>query len=238
MVSPILPLRASGLEVRRRGRPLLGPLDLAITEPGIAIVVGPNGGGKTTLLKALHGLERRSAGTVTWGLPAAEAAARQAFVFQTPIMLRRTVRENLTYPLKIACLPGPERGRRVADWADRAGLVPLLDRPATRLSGGERQKLALARALIAAPDFLFLDEPCTNLDGRATREIEELLQAEAARGTAVLMATHDIGQARRLADRVLFLHRGRILEEGPAAEVLSAPTTAALASFVKGDIVE
>ncbi len=238
MVSQILPLRASGLEVRRRGRPLLGPLDLAITEPGITIVVGPNGGGKTTLLKALHGLERRSAGTVTWGLHAAEAAARQAFVFQTPIMLRRTVRENLTYPLKIARLPGPERGKRVADWADRAGLVALLDRPATRLSGGERQKLALARALIAAPDFLFLDEPCTNLDGRATREIEELLQAEAARGTTVLMATHDIGQARRLADRVLFLHRGRILEEGPAAEVLSAPATAALASFVKGDIVE
>lgn len=238
MVTSMFPMVAQGLVVRRRGKRLLGPIDLTLDAQGITVVLGPNGAGKTTLLKTLHGVERLSGGQVKWHIPDAEARARQAYVFQTPIILRRSVRENLAYPLKVLGRGKDDIDQRVMQWAARIGLTGALERPATRLSGGEKQKLALARALIGEPNLLFLDEPCTNLDGRSTREIEGLLIAAHKRGTRIIMATHDLGQARRMASDLLFLVDGKIHENGVADECLTTPKTPALAAFLKGDIVE
>ncbi|MEY1555655.1 ATP-binding cassette domain-containing protein [Yoonia sp. R2331] len=229
----MLPLNAKGLIVRRKGKVLLGPIDLTLEGAGITVVMGPNGSGKTTLLRALHGIERLSDGTLDWAVPAAVAHQHQSFVFQAPVVLRRTVAGNLRYPLTLSRAPDQEA--RVADWAARAGLTAKLHLQASRLSGGERQKLALARALITAPKVLFLDEPCASLDGAATRAIEALLLDAASRGTRIILATHDMGQARRLASDALFMVQGQIHERGN--DILNAPQTPELAAFLRGDIL-
>lgn len=238
MTTSMFPIQARAITVRRRGRNLIGPLDLTVEGQGVTIVIGPNGAGKTTLLRALHGIERLSDGEITFACARAEALAAQAFVFQTPVIMRRTVRENMAYPLSLRKTPKAEIGARVEEVAERVGLSFALGRPARVLSGGERQKLALARALTLRPELLFLDEPCASLDGRATREIEEVLDHEIARGRRIIMSTHNMGQARRLAQDVLFVHKGQIHEAAPADQFFNAPTTDAARAFLNGDIVE
>lgn len=233
MVS-MFPMTLDQVVVRRRGKVILGPVDLVVDQGGPLIVLGPNGSGKTTLLRVMHGIERINGGRVTW---AKNSPERHAFVFQSPIIMRRSVMENLAYPLRLARVPKGDVADRVAHWLARIGLEQAGSSPASRLSGGERQKLALARALIRKPDVLFLDEPCANLDGHATREIEALLQDTAARGTRIIMATHDMGQARRLAQRLIFMLDGKIHETGAAAGSFAQPKTDALAAFLRGDIV-
>jgi tungstate transport system ATP-binding protein len=218
MVSSLFPLTLQDVAVRRQGKRIIGPIDLVLNPQGPTIVVGPNGSGKTTLLRVMHGIEH-------------------AFVFQSPIVLRRSVAENLAYPLRLLKTPAGQIRETVDYWLDRIGLASGQNSPATRLSGGERQKLAIARALVRKPDVLFLDEPCANLDGHATREIETLLQEIAAAGTQLVMATHDMGQARRLAHDLVFMLDGKIHETGPAKTKFSAPQTEALAAFLRGDIV-
>lgn len=224
--------------VKRRGKAVLGPVDMTLDATGFTIVLGPNGSGKTTLLKVLHGVERLSAGKVTWSVPDIDAREAQAYVFQKPIMLRRSVRQNLAFPLQLLKVQKPEIEARVIDWSRRIGLEDALDRPATRISGGEQQKLALARSLIRDPQVLFLDEPCANLDGRSTREIEELLIASSRSGTRIIMTTHDLGQARRLASDVVFLLKGQLHEQSDAQAFFSTPQTTETRAFLKGDIIE
>jgi tungstate transport system ATP-binding protein len=234
----ILPLSLENAEVSRHGARLIGPISHCITEGGITIVMGPNGAGKSTLLRLMHGLERLSAGQADWARPRAVAHQQQAFVFQAPIMLRRTVAQNLSYPLRLAKMPRDQVHARVVEWASRIGLADKMQQMAPRLSAGEKQKLSLARALMTRPQVLFLDEPCANLDGRSTREIEGILLQEAEAGTRIIMATHDMGQARRLAQDVLFM-RGGLLEEASAAAVFFAgPSSPHAARFLRGDIVE
>jgi tungstate transport system ATP-binding protein len=228
----------SAAVVKRRGKALLGPIDLEISQTGITIIMGPNGAGKTKLLRALHGLERLSSGQIEWQLPVTEAQARQAFVFQAPIMLRRSVRDNLAYPLSLRGVANAEAHERADHWAGRVGLSEMLDQAAPQLSGGEKQKLALAQALIGAPDIVFLDEPCANLDGSATREIEAILKEAEAQGTRIVMATHDIGQAKRLAHDVVFLMHGKIIEQVTAEAFFAGPTTREAKALLQGDIVE
>ncbi|MCP5087601.1 MAG: ATP-binding cassette domain-containing protein [Rhodobacteraceae bacterium] len=238
MVKTILPLEISNASVRRRGKTLVGPVDLILAEKGFTTVIGPNGAGKTTLLRMMHGIERLSQGTVTWHGPNAEVRGRQAFVFQSPIMMRRSVRDNLTYPLTLGKTPKTEARQQAEDWAERINLKSALNRKATVLSGGERQKLAIARALIRKPDILFLDEPCSHLDGRATREIEELLQGAHEKGIRIIMSTHDMGQAKRLASEVVFILKGRIHEFSPADAFFDTPGTNEAKAFLSGDILE
>ena len=237
MVTPLLPAHMRDVSVTRRGKRLLGPVDLTLGKTGFTILLGPNGAGKTTFLKALHGLERLSTGAVTWAVPDDLARMRQAYVFQSPVMLRRSVRANLGYPLAILGQPKAQVNKAVEARAARIGLTPALDRPATGLSGGEKQKLALARALIRTPEMLLLDEPCANLDGRSVKDIESLLQSAHQSGTRIVMATHDLGQARRLATEILFLFKGRIHEAGPAPDAFDAPQTPEFKSFLNGDIL-
>lgn len=234
MVSEMFPLTLSNLTVRRRGKTVLGPIDLTLDQGGPTMVIGPNGSGKTTLLRTMHGIERISEGTATWAQP---DQANHAYVFQSPVVLRRSVAENLSYPLQLIGKLKPQIKSAVDHWIERIGLTKVKDRSATRLSGGERQKLAIARALIRDPDVLFLDEPCSNLDGQSTREIEALLLETAAAGTRIIMATHDMGQARRLASDVVFIMGGRIVETGQAAVLFETPKTSELKAFLKGDIL-
>lgn len=238
MVARPLSATLRDVHVKRRGKSILGPVNLDLAGTGFTIVLGPNGAGKTTLLKVLHGVERISSGNATWSVPAREAQQEQAYVFQRPIMLRRSVRQNLAYPLQLLGTPKSQIETKVTAWAERLGLNDLLDHPAPRLSGGEKQKLALGRALIRNPKVLFLDEPCANLDGRSTREIETVLMAAKEAGTRIIMTTHDLGQARRLASDVVFLLNGCIHEQGNAPDMFSAPQTSEAKAFFQGDIVE
>jgi len=233
-VSAKFPLELDQVLVQRKGKVLLGPLDLSLKKNGVTIILGPNGSGKTTLLRAMHGIERINGGRITW---AQEDPAKHAFVFQSPVVLRRTVAQNLAFPLQLLNVPRAETEAAVAHWLTRIGLSGKSETAATRLSGGERQKLAIARALIRKPDVLFLDEPCANLDGYATREIETILGETAEAGTRLVMATHDMGQARRLADDIVFMLNGKVHETGAAEAVIARPQTEELSAFLKGDIV-
>ena len=234
----ILPLTLDGIEVRRAGRTILGPVDLRVENSGPLVVLGPNGAGKSTLLRVCHGITRPSSGTTTWSVPRAEADLAQAFVFQTPILLRRTALENVTYPLTIRGEAKKAARARAAQMLEEVGLSALSHLRASVLSGGEKQKLALARALVTRPEVLFLDEPTASLDGRSTREIEAILAHAQSYGTKLVMATHDLGQARRIAAHVTFLLNGKIVESTPAANFFAGPETAAAQAFLKGDIVE
>ena len=233
-MTQMLPLTLTDVVVRRRGKRIIGPVTHRLEQGPPTIVIGPNGSGKTTLLRVIHGIERISTGQVNW---THDAPNQQAFVFQSPIVLRRTVAENLAYPLRLAGVDKAEIISRVTTWLARIGLDALANTAATRLSGGERQKLAIARALIRTPQVLFLDEPCANLDGHTTREIEALLSETAAAGTRLIMATHNMGQARRLAGDVIFMLNGKIHESGAANYIMNTPQTSELKSFFQGDIV-
>ncbi len=224
--------------VKRRGKTVLGPTTMELSNEGFTMVIGPNGAGKTTLLKVLHGVERISSGSVSWSVPSQTAREGQAYVFQSPIMLRRSVRANLAYPLQLLGFDKADISVRVTKWAARIGLSAALHHPAPRLSGGEQQKLALARALIRRPNTLFLDEPCANLDGSSIREIEEILREAVQAGAQIIMTTHDLGQARRLADHVVFLNNGQIEEQASAASFFDAPSSVGASAFLNGDIVE
>lgn len=238
MVETILPLKVSDITVRKRGVHLLGPVSIEMARKGFTIVMGPNGAGKSTLLKALHGMERLVGGTVEWALPQKAAQERQSFVFQTPTLMRRSVVENVAYPLLVQGMRRAEAMDVAMSWLARVGLADMAQNRASYLSGGERQKMALVRALVRDPEVLFLDEPCANLDGRATRDIEGLLQEVHAAGTRVVMATHDFGQARRLASEVWFMHRGQLLETTPAEAFFDQPKTPQAQAFLNGEIVE
>lgn len=238
MVTDVFPLTLSAAETSRRGKRLVGPVDLRLDGQGGCVVIGPNGAGKTTLLRLMHGTARLTGGAITWGCDMGLARHAQAFVFQRPVMLRRTVAQNLMYPLELRKTPKAAARRAAADWAERVGLSPFMQRNAAVLSGGEQQKLAIARALITDPAVLFLDEPTSSLDGRATREIEAILMAAKAAGTRLILSTHDMGQARRIADHVVFLLGGAVHESRAADAFFDQPRTAEARAFLNGDIVD
>lgn len=237
-MSTILPLRLSGIEVRRAGRTILGPLDLDVEDSGPLVVLGPNGSGKSTLLRVCHGITRPTKGSANWTVARAEADLAQAFVFQTPILLRRTALENVAYPLTLRQEGKKNARSKALQMLDDVGLSDLATLRANVLSGGEKQKLALARALVTRPEVLFLDEPTASLDGRSTREIEAILTKAQTNGTKLVMATHDLGQARRIAAHIVFLLNGKIVETRPAKDFFDGPETQAAQAFLKGDIVE
>jgi tungstate transport system ATP-binding protein len=233
----MFPMTACDLSVKVRQKHIIGPINLTISEGGITVLMGPNGAGKTTLLKALHGIIRLANGQVTFATAAKTAQEQQSFVFQSPIMLRRSVLENLVYPLMINGQDEQSAMETARTWATKIGLSAQMDRPAPFLSGGEKQKIALARALITSPKLLFLDEPTASLDGAATIEIEALLNEAQSTGTTIIMSTHNIGQARRMANSVLFMKDGQIDAHSTANAFFDTPPTEAAQKFIAGDIV-
>ena len=234
----MFPLIAENLVVEFKGQRILGPIGLNLAKGDIAVILGPNGSGKTTLLKSLHGIIKIKHGAISWSCPKSESMAKQMFVFQNPVMLRRSVFENLTYPLTLCKTPKAEINRLADEWLSKISLKEVIHVAATRLSGGEKQKLALARALITKPEMLFLDEPTASLDGKTTLEIEKLLQNCAENGTTIMMSTHDIGQAKRLAKNILFLNKGKLESTQPAQTFFREPMSNNASKFIAGDIVE
>ena len=231
----ILPLHAEGLGFSARGIDILRDVALLLEDGPPTLIIGPNGAGKSVLLRLLHGLLPPSTGRVRWS--GASAQARQSMVFQRPVLLRRTVAANVAYPLSLGGIGRMEREKRVQAALDLVGLAHLAERPARKLSGGEQQRLALARAAALHPSVLFLDEPCASLDPAATRAVEQVIAHLAESGTKIIMTTHDLGQARRLAGDVVFLHRGRVREHSKAADFFASPATAEATAFLRGDLV-
>jgi tungstate transport system ATP-binding protein len=230
----ILPITFDNVSFAAGDTSILAAVSLIIQAGPPTVLVGPNGAGKTTLIKLAMGLLSPTGGRVGSAQPAL-AANRSAIVFQKPVMLRRSALANVLFALKAA-------GRSVDSETamgllDRVGLSALAARPARRMSGGEQQRLALARALARDPEVLFLDEPTASLDPSATKVVEEIIGSAAASGIKVVMATHDLGQARRLASEIVFLARGRIVERTPAAAFFASPATPDAKSFLAGELV-
>jgi tungstate transport system ATP-binding protein len=219
----MLPLRLQDVSFLR----ILQPLSLEIEAGPSTVILGANGAGKSVLMRLMHGLLKPSSGTVSWRSP-----GRQAMVFQRPVMLRRSALANVAYALRVA---GQDEGQAM-DALKEVGLGHLAHRPARVLSGGEQQRLALARAWALHPEVLFLDEPTASLDPSATREIEAVIRAFDGAGTKIVMATHNLGQARRLADEIIYLHQGRVLERAPVERFFARPATPEAGAFIKGEL--
>jgi len=232
-----LPIVFENVSLQLREHLLADDVSLSFDAGAPTVLIGPNGSGKTTLLRLAMGLLRPTSGRVTWGGREDAAPVRRAMMFQRPAMLRRSASANLRYALKAAGSPRSEHDKRIAELLALVGLAQAAERPARRLSGGEQQRVALARALAGDPDVLLLDEPTASLDPYATKAIEDTIRTVAARGIKVIMATHDLGEARRLAGDIVLMHRGRIVESGPAVAFFQAPRTDEARKFLAGELL-
>ena len=237
LLSPPLPLAFENVQLRAGDVAILDRVSLSIAPGPPTILIGPNGSGKTTLLRLAMGLIAPSSGRVTWGEEGSSEAPRKAIVFQRPVMLRRSVAGNLLFALRAARVSKDERARRAAELLRLVRLESFSNRPARRLSGGEQQRLALARALARDPAVLFLDEPTASLDPAATKAIEDIVRDLALRGIKIVMATHDLGEARRLAGEIVLMHRGSVVESGPADRFFAGPTSEWGRRFIAGELL-
>ena len=210
-ITSILPLSVGGLSFEADDKRLLDDVSFTLPKGGVTAIIGPNGAGKSLTLRLCHGLLAPSAGSVRWQTDTGRR--RHAMVFQRPVMLRRSARANIMHALRAVGMT--EAASRADAALARFGLAALAERPARLMSGGEQQRLAIARAWALEPELLFLDEPSSQLDPGATLQIEQVIAALAAEGMTILMTTHDLGQARRLSQRILFLNRGRLIDDAP-----------------------
>ena len=195
------------------------------------VILGPNGAGKSTLLRLIHGLLHPSAGSLRW-----PQALTQAMVFQRPVMLRTTALANVIYGLKLKGHNAADSERRARYSLARVGLEQLARRPARLLSGGEQQRVALARAWALEPQLLILDEPTASLDPASSREVERIIGDIAAAGARILMTTHNLGQAHRLGEEIVFIDRGRVVEQTPVEQFFKLPRTDAAQRFLTEEI--
>ncbi len=232
-----LPITFDNVTVAAGAVTILDRITLTLSSGTPTVLIGPNGSGKTTLLRTAMGLSTPSRGRMTWGGREQVPPMRRAILFQRPAMLRRSASANIRFALRAAGIPRPERHSRIGELLGLVGLEHLTDRPARRLSGGEQQRLALARALARNPAVLFLDEPTASLDPAATKAIEDIIQAVSRRGIKVVMATHDLGEARRLAGEIVMLHRGRLMETGEASSFFKTPQTGEAKKFIAGELL-
>jgi tungstate transport system ATP-binding protein len=233
---PLLPLETRKLVLDRDGKRLIDGIDLTLTSGALTVLMGPNGAGKSLLLRLLHGLIAPTSGEIRWaGEPMSSALRlRQGMVFQRPVLLRRSVAANLDFALGLRGATARERRDQLLE---RVGLLDRARQPARLLSGGEQQRLALIRALALDPDVLFLDEPTASLDPASVLMIEQVVRAAYQNGTKILFVTHDLGQARRLADEVVFLHRGQLLEQAPADQFFAGPRSEFARAYLDGRLV-
>jgi tungstate transport system ATP-binding protein len=227
------------LRYQAGNRVLVDGIELRIPRHSRTVVMGPNGAGKSLLLRLLHGLLVPTAGEVRWdGRPLDDDARReQAMVFQRPVLLRRSVAANIRFVLNLRGNRRRNCDHEIARILDEVGLAERARQPARLLSGGEQQRLTLARALATNPRILFLDEPTASLDPASTAAIEDIVQRAAERGTKILFVTHDIGQARRLAEDIVFLSQGRLVEHTSARHFFDQPVSQAAADYLAGRLV-
>ncbi len=224
---PVITLSKARLVMGQRM--ILRDVTAVIERGGPTVLLGPNGCGKTSLLKAMMGLVSLTSGTVD------RHVGRASFVLQKPVMLRRSVYDNLAFARQTAGLPHSESV--MTDLLNDFSLTHLAHAPARRLSGGEQQRLAIARALAREPALLFLDEPTASLDVAQTRLVEDLIARISARGVKIILSTHDLGQAKRIADDVLFLVEGQLAEQAPMASFFHAARSSQARAFLAGELV-
>ncbi len=236
---PVLPVVGADLRIRRKGRVLVDIDRIAIEGQGTTVIVGPNGAGKSLLLKVLAGLRVPDEGTVLWnGTPPSRGRyCRFSMVLQTAVLLRRTVLANVEYALRAVGHSRQEARRRAQDIVREAGLERLSSASARVLSGGEKQRLALARALATQPDLLFLDESTSSLDPASVLAIETMVLAASREGMRTVMVAHDLAQAKRVADEIILMHHGRIVERAATEGFFTRPATALAADFIAGQIL-
>lgn len=226
--APVIRLDAVSLSLG--GRPVLDRLTAEIAARGVTALVGANGAGKSVTLRVIDGLLAIDSGGVR------VAPVRRAFVFQRPALVRTSAAANLDLALAPLGLPRRERAERVAAALARVGLADRARDPATRFSGGEQQRLALARAWAVRPGLLLLDEPTASLDPAAAEVVEGLVAEMAREGTAVLLVSHNLGQVARLANEVIVLSAGRAVERGPPRTILFSPCTPEARAYLTGEL--
>jgi len=231
----MLPLLLQEVSFVANGRTIIDRISVEIAAGQRTVILGPNGAGKSVLMRLCHGLLKPTAGVIAWRGPT-NGGLRQAMVFQRPVMLRRSALANVIYGMRLAGIAPQERELRARDVLEAVGLSHLAEHPARMLSGGEQQRVALARAWALNPAVLFLDEPTANLDPGATRDIESIVAQMHASGTKIIMTTHNLGQARRLGDEILFLHQGRLAERAPMERFFRQPASLEAASFIRDEI--
>ena len=233
----LLPLRLENVVFAVGDRRIIDDVTLTLDAGTRSVILGPNGAGKSVLLRLCHGLLQPTAGVVRWNSPEVPGGPRRhAMVFQRPVMLRRSALGNMTYALKLAGVPRVEHDDRALQALRKVGLEHLAGSFARRLSGGEQQRLALARVWALHPEILFLDEPTASLDPGATQEVEKVIAALHEAGTKIVMVTHNFGQAHRLADEILFIHQGRLVERTPADRFFRNPASPEAARFLEGEL--
>jgi len=231
----MLPLSLRDVRFQAGGRAIIDGISMEIDAGPRTIILGANGAGKSVLMRLCHGLLQPTSGEIVWQRRNGTNRV-QSMVFQRPVMLRRSALRNVMYGLQLAGFSSHESELRARDVLEAVGLEHHEKRPARTLSGGEQQRLALARAWALGPEVLFLDEPTANLDPGSTRDVESIIAAIRATGTKIIMTTHNLGQARRLGDEVLFLSNGRVLERAPVDRFFSNPATAEAAAFIRGEL--
>jgi len=231
----MLPLLLDRVCFAVNGKTIIDNISAEIADGPRTVILGPNGAGKSVLMRLCHGLFAPTSGSISWR-GTNGGRRRHAMVFQRPVMLRRSALANVAYALKLAGVSPRERVLRARDVLEAVGLASVAERPARVLSGGEQQKLALARAWALGPEVLFLDEPTANLDPGATRDVESLIGQIRAGGTKIVMTTHNLGQAKRLGDEILFLNQGRLVERTPVDQFFIKPASAEAEAFIRGEL--
>ena len=236
MTCPLLPITVDKLILHAGRKTLLDNISVHITQPGITAIMGPNGAGKSLFIRCLHGLSQPDSGQIRFAGQEIRDShrLRQSLIFQKPVLLRRTVRQNLEF---VHALRPAQNYRDIETALETVGLSRLAEQPAKQLSGGEQQRLALARALMTCPDILFLDEACANLDPASAAQIEALLLEASKKGQKIILITHDIAQARRLADDLIFLHQGQLCEHSLAKDFFARSKSAAARAYLDGQIL-
>jgi len=237
MSEGLLPLKTQGLCFAVRGKQIIDHIDLNITGNDITVILGPNGAGKSVLLRLLHGLLEPSAGQIEWGGRSIDESLRkrQALVFQRPVMMRRSVAENIRFVLSLRDFS--DRQERLEKALDLAELKAQANQPAPRLSGGEQQRLAIAQAMVLDPEVVILDEPSSNLDPGATMAIERLIEVAQNEGKKIILVTHDLGQAKRVGNEIIFMHHGRIVEQGSSNGFFANPKTPEARAYLDGALL-
>ena len=231
MTLPLVELRSA--TVRYGALEALKEVNFTLRRGDRVALVGANGSGKSTLLRALHGLVPLAQGD---RIVAAHAGPRMAMVFQRPFLLRMSLIANVELGLMLWRMPRAQRRERALRALERVGLAAEASRVGPVLSSGQQQRAALARAWAVQPDVLLLDEPTASLDPTAKREVEALIDEFAAQGITVVMSSHNLGQVKRLADRVLYLEHGRVLADVSTDHFFNGPLPEEATLFLKGEL--
>jgi tungstate transport system ATP-binding protein len=236
MHTSLLPLTVDRLTFSSKGKKIINNITFQTKSNGITFIIGPHGAGKTLTLRMIHGILKPDCGTILWGKtpPIPEVRKRQSMLFQSPILLRRSVSANIEFVLKQRNLYSKEKCDALlheARLSDKASL------PAQILSGGEKKRLALIRALATEPEILLLDEPTANLDPVSIFEIEKIITATSQKGIKIFLVSHDINHAKRLADHVIFLYSGTVIEQSAASDFFRKPQHSIAQNYLDGKIV-